>query len=238
MNDIKAIYTMAKAVLEDKPFRLDDDYPPIFSIEGLPGAGKTTQIIKATQELGEQFGKPYFIELPTDSVIGMMLRSVYGDQERWEKIRVEAPWMNPLFISIDFQLALQKAKQENADFILMSRGILSTFYYNIGAYMETCGDFEGAWDEISRVLQGFVRPTAIIFLEVPADEAHHRVVKRNRGPLREMDRMESMVSDRVLLEKYIERFNHEIPVHYINAHSDRDTVTNRIKEIISHYMEG
>lgn len=237
MNDIEMINNIVRGVVEDKSFFNKQDFPPIFSFEGLPGAGKTTQIKKASHDLENKYGKSYYIDLPTSSSIGLVLKAIYSDQKLWNKIRVEAPWINPLLLSIDLQLALQKAKEENAKYVLMSRGILSTYYYNYDAYMEIYKDFDLAWKELTKVLQGFARPTAIIFFELSVEEANKRVVKRSRGPLREMDKVENMTRDRILFEKYIGRIKQEVPIHYIDASSDRDLVTNKIDDIILKYLE-
>lgn len=236
MDDIKVIYNIVKSVIEDKDFFSSIDAPPIFSFEGLPGAGKTTQIKKASLDLESKYGKAYYIDLPTSSSIGLVLKSIYADQQRWNRIRIEAPWMNPLLLSIDLQLALKKARQENAGYVLMSRGILSTYYYNMDAYLEVYKNFDTAWKELSAVLKGFARPAAIIFFELPAEEAHKRVVERNRGPLREMDKIENMTRDRERFEMYMARIDENIPIHYIDAGSDRDSVTGRVDEILSKYL--
>jgi dTMP kinase len=237
MKEIELLFTIAKAILENKGLKNDMDYPPIFSFEGLPGAGKTTQIIKTSNDLEKKYGKSYYIDLPTDSPIGKILKMVYSDLEQWDKIRNEAPWINPLFLSIDLQLALQKAKEEGAGFVLMSRGILSTYYYNIDTYLKKYNEFDEAWDKISNDLRGFARPKAIVFFEVPVEEAHQRVLKRNRGPLREMDQIKKMESDRILLNQYINLLKDELPVHYIDANADQDVVTDRIEEVLNMYLE-
>lgn len=237
MNDIKIFYNIVKKVVEDKSFLIEDDLPPIFSFEGLPGAGKTTQIIKSSHDLKDKYGKSYYIDLPTNSSVGLLLKALYSDKEIWNRIRVEAPWMNPLLLSIDLQLALQKAKEENAKYVLMSRGILSTYYYNYEAYMEIYKDFNVVWEKLTKVLQGFAYPKAIVFFELSAEEANKRVIKRNRGPLREMDKIENMTRDRELFDKYMERIKQEVPIYYIDASSEKDTVTSQIDDILSKYLE-
>ena len=49
---------------------------PFFSFEGLPGAGKTTQIKLVSSELTKIYGKCAYIDLPTKSGIGQILKSV------------------------------------------------------------------------------------------------------------------------------------------------------------------
>lgn len=237
MNDINIIYTVLESVVKENKLCEAEEFPPIFSFEGLPGAGKTTQIKRGAKIFKEKYGKSYYIDLPTDSSVGLLLKALYSNQDIWNRICFEKPWLNPLLLSIDLQLALKKAKEEDAKYVLMSRGILSTYYYNYEAYMKKYNNFDNAWNELTTVLKGFIRPKAIIFFEIDEVEANKRVVKRNRGPLRKMDEIEIMKKDRKLFDKYLNRIEENIPVHYINASGDEEEVTTQIEKVISKYLE-
>lgn len=215
----------------------NEAFPPIFSFEGLPGAGKTTQIMKASRDLEQHYGKSYYIDLPTDSHIGQILKALYKDIDSWEEIRHATPWLNPLLLSIDLKLALQKAKQEEAKFVLMSRGILSTYYYNLDTYISKYITLEQAWEGLTVDLRSFQRPKALIYFDIPADVAYERVVKRNRGPLRQMDQIEQMKSDHLLLQRYLDLFKDDFPIHFIDGSADQDSVTKSIETILSLYLE-
>lgn len=237
MKDIEIIYNIVKTIVKDTSFASETEIPPVFSFEGLPGAGKTTQIIKTSEALEKKYGKSYYIDLPTNSSVGLVLKAMYSDQKNWNKLTEEAPWLNPLLLSVDLQLAIQEAKKSDAKYILMSRGILSTYYYNYDAYINKYKTFDVAWDELNKVLKGFIRPTAIIFFEISAEEAHKRVVKRNRGTLRKMDQIENMRKDRLQFNTYIDKIKQEIPIYYIDASSDVKSVTNRIDKILFNYLK-
>ncbi|MFR2883722.1 hypothetical protein [Veillonella nakazawae] len=47
-----------------------------------------------------------------------------------------------------------------------------------------------------------LQPTAIIYMDLPIEEAHNRVVKRNRGPLRKMDSIDQMHKDQYKLNEF------------------------------------
>jgi len=230
-QDLAIVLDVISSIL-DKECEQPRNTLPIFSFEGLPGAGKTTQIKRVSDYLASDFDKPYYIDLPTDSAFGLLLKSLYGDSVRWEKVCAQAPWLNGLLISIDLRLALAKGAREGAKFALMSRGILSTYYYNQPMFQDAFNDEQSAWQELSNTLKGFEKPSAIIFFELAPDIAHQRVVKRARGTLRKMDQVESMVEARQAFDKLISKIATGIPVHYVNADQHEADVTAEVSELI------
>lgn len=232
MTALDTLYDVMKIVFENSSKANVSDIP-LFSFEGLPGAGKTTQIKLVTEKLEHQHGKGYYIDLPTKSSIGLILKALYSDSNKWEEIRKKAPWLNPILISADLRLALDEARREDAKFAIMSRGILSTYYYNLDAYESD--NLNEQWELLKKNLKAFINPTAVVFLSLPVEEAHKRVIMRNRGPLRKMDEISEMKKDEIKLEKYLTRLNY-IPVHYVNAYGTKESVTSRIVKILEDYF--
>lgn len=72
-------------------------------------------------------------------------------------------------------------------------------------------------------------------MRLPVEEAHKRVIIRNRGPLRKMDEISEMKKDEVKLGEYLTRLNH-IPVHYVNAAGTTKSVTSRIVKVLEGYF--
>jgi len=212
-------------------------YPPLFSFEGLPGAGKSTQIKRVASAFAHKYGKAFFIDLPSQSGIAKVLKSLYSDQSRWHEVRKTLPWLNPLLISLDLHIMLSRAYDENAHYALMSRGILSTYYYNLDAFQEENDiDFESAWDKLSVLLKVFVKPKAIIFLDIPIETAYERVVKRNRHPIRKMDSKENMFADLDRINSYLRRLDQSIQIYHVAANQSENKVTEDIGKILSNYM--
>lgn len=139
MKGMDRIFEILYKVIEDIQGDGDSVCPiPLFSFEGLPGAGKTTQIKRVSEAMEAKYGKAYYIDLPTESSIGKILKVMYSDEKQWNEIRKENPWLNPVFLSVDLRYAIGKAIHDGSRFALMSRGVISTYYYNLDAY----GDIE------------------------------------------------------------------------------------------------
>lgn len=198
---------------------------PLFSFEGLPGSGKTTQAAEVARRLSDVAGDSVFIDLPTDSPVGLVLKALYSDVDAWTKLSQRVPWFNPVMVTADLRLAVREAQQRGARFALMSRGILSTIYYNVSSYG---GGHDSAMASIISHIRGFFRPTRVFFLNLPPEVAHQRVVARNRGPLRAMDKIPAMEKDREKLLSYLDFLS--LPVAIIDANAPVNVVTDRIMQ--------
>lgn len=230
MNELDELYSALQIVKGDLKSTVSPI--PIFSFEGLPGAGKTTQIKLVSEALTEKYGNSYYIDLPTKSPIGKVMKSLYSEEKRWNDVRTMAPWLNPIMISTDLRLAINNAVGEGAKYAFMSRGVLSTYYYNLDAYDS---DENIAWDMMQDHMEAFYMPTAIVFMDIPEEVAYERVVKRNRGSLRKMDKVEEMRKDKVRLQNYLSKLP-EVPVHYIDATGTEEEVTQKIIEKLEGYL--
>lgn len=208
---------------------------PIFSFEGLPGAGKTTQIQRVSET--KIYGKSEFIDIPTPSSTGKLLKTLYADTTTWNLISNQLPWLNPCLLSLDLCQSIAEAKKNNAKFVLMSRGIISTYYYNISNFITPDSTFNEAWDKLSHYLKAFPRPKAVIFLDLPVEVAHARVVERKRLPFRKMDTKEEMEKDLFIFERYKKHIYPPLNVHHINANQQEEIVTNSICEVLSKYLK-
>ena len=230
MEELNELYMVLKMIKKDLP--KERSPIPIFSFEGLPGAGKTTQIKLVSKALEKKYGGAYYVDLPTDSSVGKIMKALYSDSKKWNIVRKANPWLNLVLLSTDLRLAVKKARSRNAQYIFMSRGILSTYYYNLDAYGDNMNEI---WKLIEADMRAFYMPEAIIFMEIPEDVAFERVVKRNRGPLRKMDQIIEMKRDKKVLKKYLKKIDHP-NVYYIDALGSKEEVTQRILEKIKLHM--
>ena len=234
MNEKILLYEILKECIQESPGNSCKPNIPLFSFEGLPGSGKTTQISMVAQKLEKNQISSSYIEIPTAKGVGRLLKSAYSNPETWSSLRQELPWLNPVLLSVDLITSLQKAELNKKDVALMSRGILSTYYYNIDAYYGT----GNPWTEIKNDLCLFPKPNVIFFLDLPPQTAHQRVVERKRGTLRKMDMTSSMRRDRLLFELFCSEIDNTIPVHHIDATKSEDEIANEITSIIVNYLDN
>lgn len=231
MKDLDELYRTMQIVQGDIKISLPTI--PIFSFEGLPGAGKTTQIKLVSEALTEKYGKSYYIDLPTESSIGKVMKSMYSVESKWNDVRILVPWLNPIMISTDLRIAINTAIKEGAKYAFMSRGVLSTYYYNLDAYSSNESE---AWYMMQNHMKAFYMPSAIVFMDIPEKVAYERIVKRNRGPLRKMDQVEEMKKDKVRLQNYLSKLSN-IPVYYIDATGTEEEVTCKIIDKLEGYLK-
>lgn len=231
MNELDELYKTIRIVKAE--IECERSPIPIFSFEGLPGAGKTTQIKLVSEVLTKKYGKSYYIDLPTKSSIGEIMKSLYSDEYRWNGVRIQSPWLNPIMISADLRIAIKMAVEEGANYAFMSRGVLLTYYYNLDSYDS---DENKAWCLMQDHMKAFYMPEAIVFMDIPEEDAYERVVKRNRGPLRKMDEVEEMRKDKIRLQNYLVKIPN-IPVYYIDAMGTEEEVTNRIIEKLERHLQ-
>lgn len=225
-TDFSSLIAIANLFASDAPPYELCKFPPLFSFEGLPGAGKTTQIERVS--LSGKLGKSKFLDIPTQSPIGFLLNYLYSDKERWLDVSAAIPWLNPLLVSVELLHGMRQAAQENYDCVLMSRGILSTYYYNMPAFNRLSKSENEIWDYLAFFLKGFIVPKAIVFLDLEPEVAFERVIKRNRNPLRPMDQIENMRKDKERLYRYLERLSPAPKLYIINADQPSEAVTEQI----------
>lgn len=230
MKELDELYRVIQIVNGDS--KSEKSPIPIFSFEGLPGAGKTTQIKLVSEALTEKYGKSYYIDLPTKSPIGKIMKSLYSEEQHWNDVRELTPWLNPIMISTDLRLAISTAVNEGALYAFMSRGVLSTYYYNLDAYDS---DEDIAWDMMKNHMKAFYMPAAIVFMDIPEEVAYERVIKRNRGPLRRMDEVEVMKKDKIRLLNYLGKIS-DVPVYFIDATGTEEEVTKKIVEKLEGHL--
>lgn len=205
---------------------------PLICFEGLPGAGKSTQIAAVHAACEQRYGKGALIDPPSDSPIGAFLKSLYVDRTAWQRIQSANPWLNPILLAADLRLAVRAATGRGARYALVDRGIISTVFYNIGAYS---ADEESAWAAMEPHLAAFYRPAVTLFLDLPVEEAHRRVVARRRGTLRPMDMPEQMRADRAKLLR-CQALLPQIPFCRINAALSPQQVTRSIMDRIPDFL--
>lgn len=212
--------------------KLETDIP-LISLEGLPGAGKTTQI-ELLYDSGI-LGNCKLVDLPSCGSTGMAMKTLHHDKPRWAEIADSVPWLNPLFIALEARACQEEAIKENKDCLLMSRGLISTYYYNLPPLLKWGMSEEEGLAFLRSIITECMRPSAVIFLELPPEEAHKRVELRHRLPFRKMDELESMEKDIKKLKEYAAYVHNYVPVHYVDASGDKYEVQKKIEKVVESF---
>lgn len=121
MNVFDELYKVFNSIIDNNNIKSPI---PIFSFEGLPGVGKTTQIKKVSKYLSEKVGKVHYIDLPTSSPIGSILKSLYSDEKKWNEIRIKNPWLNPVMLSTDLIISINNAVENGAKCSYVKRNFI------------------------------------------------------------------------------------------------------------------
>lgn len=205
---------------------------PLISFEGVPGAGKTTQIKRLMADAGGLYGPTCLIDPPTDMLIGRKMKQLFSQTEKWESMRRAMPWLSPVMLAADLRMAVHKAARQGARCAFLDRGIHSTLFYNLDAY---AADETAAWAAMQPHLAAYYRPTVTFFLDLPETEAHTRVVHRHRGALRPVDYPERMRENKAFLLRCRDRLP-DVPFIVIDAARPAELITAEIKNYLSLFL--
>lgn len=163
----------------DLDFKRNKEKGRLIVIEGIDGAGKTTQANQIYKELSKN-NKVFLTKNPTDGEIGLLVRRVLSGE-----IRVPSIALQFLF-SADRQVQqLDIIKRlKNGEIVLMDRYFWSAIVYgatDISGYeFEESGDLLLVTQGILSMYHQFLIPDLSIFLEVPINIALERINKKNK----------------------------------------------------------
>lgn len=210
---------------------------PMISFEGLPGAGKTTQVRRLLHAFAEQGMPVREVALPVQTGTAAFRRLLYKDPAAFEQAAALAPWLNPFLVVADILVALDSLRAEPPAMALMSRGLVSTLAYAYPTFRDSFGPDEAAWAELFRACAGFPRPSAVIVLDILPAVAARRIALRAAPGRRPKDADDRLARDYALWMEVCRRVEDQgVPVHRIDATAPMDEVTQRCREIVSGYL--
>jgi dTMP kinase len=166
-------------------------------LEGLDGAGTTTQLKLAAQRL-ERTGIPHFQTFePTDSATGQMIRKILKGDEN------ATPWTIALLFSADrwehiFHTETGiKAHHERGEIIICDRYLFSSLAYQ---------SIENDYDRIFRLNQDFPLPGHLVFIDTPLEVCQERLSGRDQKDI--FEKMEFQKNVRDNYHKILDQYRH------------------------------
>lgn len=203
---------------------------PIYSIEGLAGSGKSTQIQAVITQMENQYAyKGYYFELPTStSAYGHILKSLYLNTTDWSSFAKDAWWVNPLFLLFDILDKVKSLQKSDIQYILMSRGLISTYIYNMNPEITP----KEAIKQLDPILFNFPYFKRIFFLDLPIEIAYERIIARNRQPLRQTDCIDGLNRNLELLNIICNHLQNHNIILKINANQPIQNITDTLAKAI------
>jgi thymidylate kinase len=151
------------------------------------------------------------------------MKVLYKDKAGFAFVEEHLPWLNPAFISVDCLESLRRV-DETTDVLLFSRGLLSTYVYNLPPLERNLGSRDSAFRLLDRLLTTMPTPDLVLYFDIPVDEAYRRVLKRSgteplrgretlRGLAETHDLFEWILSQRRLRDLNMVRVDAALPEH-------------------------
>lgn len=162
--------------------------PPVFiAFDGIDGAGKTTQIGRLVDALGQAGHDVVALRDPGSTAAGEAIRRLVLDAKLEMHRRCEAL----LYMAARSQLVEQRIRPETAAgrVVVCDRFLLANVVYQSVGGGE---DAEMLW-QLGEIATSGVRPDLTVLLDLPVDVAMHRIALRQSD--RPSDRMEARGAD-------------------------------------------
>jgi dTMP kinase len=200
-------------------------------LEGLDGAGTTTQAAMLQDHFAKLKMDSFLTREPTDGPIGKLVREVLSG--RLMRHRLAEREMALLFAADRLEHArLVESKLLTGSHVVCDRYIFSSF-----AYQTLDPSISAEW--VTSINIGFAKPHITVFLSVPVDECLRRISKRNENPTvyEKKDFLETIERNYRLLSPY---YRENVgPLFVIDGTLTPDKVhTEIMKTLESHLGEG
>jgi len=205
------------------------DTGSFIAFEGIDGSGKTTQLSILMSRLSERGLRCYGTKEPTNSPIGSLIRQILTG-----RIKADSRILANLFAADRADHLLNEIDGIYHKIKSGTTVITDRYYFSSYAYHGTDADIDWVIS-INALSSDILRPTVTVFLDIPAETAMQRIKSgRFRAEIFESEERLKMVRDKYFEAfaklKYIEN------VAIIDADADKETVSNRIWEKISGYI--
>ncbi len=224
MNDTNPSWSNLQ--LRKNPYR-----GKLIAIEGIDGAGKTTQAKELVKRLNKAGNNAAYSKEPTDDVIGTFIR---------EKILSGQVTMSPLALQYLFNadrvMHMEKIEKllEKGMIIVMDRYFWSSVAYGMSDLQKPQDWYYTAFSILSFYHQ-FLVPDITFFLAITADEALQRI-HQSRKHKEIYDDKNHLVK----IEENYQQLMQEFPNEFTKIHANgdveeiTDTLFNRVKSLFNY----
>ena len=143
-------------------------------LEGLDGAGTTTQTAKLEEYFTKLKRDSFATREPTDGPIGKLLRDVLTG--RLMRYRLAEREMALLFAAD----RLKHSRLVESKLLTSSHVVCDRYIFSSMAYQTLDPSISAEW--VTQINAGFAKPNITLFLRVPVDECLRRIAERNESP--------------------------------------------------------
>ncbi len=191
-------------------------------LEGLDGAGTTTQLNNVAKELIKCNKTVFKTFEPTDGSIGRLIRSVLQ-----KKVSLEPKSISKLFVADRYEHIYGNegiiSHLNNGGYVLCDRYLFSSLAYQ----SPECG-----FDFVYNINKEYPLPEHLFFISTPVDVCQERINKRGDAKeLFDAKEYQTIVDSNynIALKKYE---NSDMKIHLIDGTNTPQNITNEIMEII------
>jgi dTMP kinase len=143
-------------------------------LEGLDGAGTTTQAAKLQEYFTKLKKDSFLTREPTDGPIGKLVRDVLAG--RLMRYRLAEREMALLFAAD----RLEHSRLIESKLLTGSHVVCDRYIFSSMAYQTLDPSISAEW--VTEINLGFSKPHMTLFLSVPIDECLRRIASRNESP--------------------------------------------------------
>jgi dTMP kinase len=155
-------------------------------LEGLDGAGTTTQLKLLADRLSRE-DRPHAATCePTDGTVGRMLRAILAGETRAHPRTIALLYAADRSEHVHQSEVGIEARARRGDLVISDRYLFSSLAYQ---------SIECGWDWVRGLNSGFPLPQCLLFIDTPVEVCQERLRERGRAELYDAAAFQSRVRD-------------------------------------------
>ncbi len=205
-------------------------YPGTFIVlEGIDGAGKTTQVSDIGKELSKKY-KVYTTKQPSDGPIGKFIRKVLSGSVKVDRVAFQ------YLFSADREAQQEEIIRElqKGKIVIMDRYVWSALAYGILDHgsdrIKKTGDFLSVALSILSMYHQFIIPDMTIYLDIPVEVAMKRLLQNKRYAIELYKRKEHIEKAKKSYNWVVKKFGSNFT--RIDGTLSEDEITKKLVSLI------